>query len=839
LGVAIVIQTDERDEGNGQPLVGHSDFFPDHELLAALETTAVPWLFAGKASGASVRVWVPGCGTGAVAYAISILLCEYAAQFNNRPRIEIFATDSDEAAIAIARKGLEADMTPSVMSPELLLRFKQVPQHESKLKKLVRELIVFAVHDVLHDPPFARLDLIVCPNLLSRFGEGQREQLLRVFHHVLRSDGFLALGVGEPTTAVEGLFIQVGDMPHLFQRRNVSPTNAIGFQQRQDTDMRPPSLAAQPSDIAAASSRRDLHLRLLAQHGATSVLTDESYEIAHLSKSDNRLFQIPAGVLSYNLLDVIHPELRPLLRVTLLSAASMGASVETPPVWVRLNGVTRQIRMLAWRLHEPEWARGYFLVIFDEYGAHQAGDRAHGDDDTPAGHQVEADRQDSQSQWKLAINQYEIAIEEQRIVNNQLQTANEKQQALTEELATSQEQLSTVNEELRSSNEELRRQVLELMRANNDLNNLISAADIPTIFLDRALQITRFTPQAQHLFNLIFGDRGRPLTHITHRLDYDQLLPDIANVLKTLQGIEREVPSKDGRWYLARLRVYRTADEQIEGVVLTFVDITARKQAEEALRQARDELELRVVERTHDLATANLHLQDEIAERMRLEVERKELLRKVVTMQEDERRRIARELHDQLGQSVSALGIGLAVLANPAIEAGQRQETLARLQQIAVQIDKDINRLAIGLRPTALDDLGLIAAVRYHVEQWAEHNGIHAEFQASGLSTVRLSGEIETVIYRVIQEALTNVLKHAAAQRVGVILERRSDQVSLIVEDDGRGFDLDALRQMPSAQRRLGLLGMQERVAIVGGTFTIDTAPGVGTTLFARIPISP
>jgi two-component system CheB/CheR fusion protein len=835
--VAIVIETDKRDESKSQLLVSGFGFFHDRALCAALETSVVPRLFAGKDASSPVRVWTPGCGTGAAAYAIAILLSEYAGQLADPPPIQIFATDSDEATIAIARKGLYPEMLVGAIAPERLRRFFSKQQQTYQLKKPTRDLVIFTVHDPLSEPPFAQLDLIVCANLLNAFDDGARERLLGLFHYVLQPDGYLALGVGETTQFAENLFARVGGMPRLFQRRNDVATTALAFLQQ--ANIRPPSLAIQHSDVAAATSLRELHLRLLAKHGATSVLVDEAYQIAHLSKRDNHLFEIPAGALSYNLLDVIHTELRPLLWATLLSAASTGGSVETPPMWVRLNGAMRQIRILVRQLSEPEWARGYFLVIFDEHADDRASGRAPGDDDAHSRRRLEVGARQSPNQWWRAIDQYDSAIQEQHSANYELQAANEKLQALTEEFKTSQEQLSTVNGELRSTNEELRRRVLELTRANNDLNNLIRAADIPTIFLDNALQITRFTPQAQNLFNLIPADCGRPLAHITHQLHYHQLLTDSANVLRALQSVEREVPDADGRWYLARLRPYRTTDQRIEGVVLTFVDITTRKQAEEALRQARDQLEQRVAERTHDLATANMYLQGEIAERTRLEAERKELLREIVTLQEEERRRIARELHDQLGQSVSALGIGLAVLASTAVKPQQRQETLARLQEIAMQIDKDMNRLAHDLRPTALDDLGLVAAVQYHVERWAEHSQIHAEFQVSGLAAMRLSSEIESVIYRVVQEGLTNVLKHAQAQRVGVILEQHSNQVNVIVEDDGCGFDLDALQQAPTAQRRLGLLGMQERVALVGGTFTIDATPGIGTTLFARIPIQP
>ncbi len=836
-GVAIVIQAYDRDKRNGQLLVSGLDFFHDRELLAALETIVLPQLFAGKGPDASVRVWVPGCTTGAAAYAIAILLREYASQLATPPHLQIFATDGDEAAIAIARRGWYPETIENTISPERLRRFFDKEQSHYKLKKSARELIIFATHDLLHDPPFAQLDLILCVNLLSAFDQDVRELLLHMFHYILRPDGYLALGVGERTEVVGDLFIEIGAMPPLFQRSNAVPNAALAFLRRHHTDTQSPSLVDRSSDVAAAASMSNLHLRLLAEHGAPSVLIDESYKIMHLSKRDGRLFQIPAGALSHNLLDVIHAELRPLVRSALFGAAGAGASVEVAPVWVRLNGAMRQIRILARRLQEPEWARGYFLVIFDEHGDDQDGDRAHGDGDTRAARQPEADPRHSQSPWWEAINHYEIAMERQLSANHKLQSMNEELQALTEELTSSQEQLSTINEELRASNEELRRRVAELTRANNDLNNLIVATDIATIFLDGALQITRFTPQAQSLFNLIPADCGRPFAHVTHRLDYDQLLSDITSVLRTLQGVEREVQDADGSWYLARLRPYRTADDRIDGMVLTFVDLTARKQAEEELRQARDELELRVVERTHDLATANMQLQDQIAERMRLEETRKELLRKLVMTQEDERRRIARELHDQLGQSVTALNMGLTSLAHQAVESHPSQEILGRLHQITVQMDKDMNRLAVDLRPTALDDLGLVVAVQYYVERWADHHGIHAEFQANGLAELRLPNEVESVIYRVIQEALTNVLKHAAAQHVSVILEQRNNQTSVIVEDDGRGFDLDALQQAPNAQRRLGLLGMQERVALVGGTFTIDATPGVGTSLFARIPI--
>lgn len=397
------------------------------------------------------------------------------------------------------------------------------------------------------------------------------------------------------------------------------------------------------------------------------------------------------------------------------------------------------------------------------------------------------------------------------------------------------ESAQMANTLLQALNHDLRRKVGEQAQANNDLANLISATDLATIFLDPALMITRFTPQAQELFHLLPSDLGRPLAHIASRLEYPGLIDDAARVFASLQGCEREAPSADGRWYLARLRPYRTLDERIGGVVLVCVDITARRLAEAEIVRARDTLELSVQKRTQELSEANMRLQAEVAERTRLEHERAELLRTLVMAQEDERRRIARELHDQLGQSLSALGMGLGMLA-ATLDAAQRQ-VVVRLQQITAQIDQDMRRLATELRPTLLDDMGLVEALQYYVERWAHDASVQADFQAVGLEAVRLSRELESVVYRVIQEALTNVRKHANASTISVVLERRRDLLNVIVEDDGRGFDLKALERGSDVQRRLGLLGMRERVSLVGGALTIETAPGMGATLFAALPI--
>jgi two-component system CheB/CheR fusion protein len=576
--------------------------------------------------------------------------------------------------------------------------------------------------------------------------------------------------------------------------------------------------------------------------------------------------------------------------------------------------------------------------------------------------QLEGELQRTKEQLRTTIEQYETAVEEYKAANEELLAINEELRAATEELETSKEELQSVNEELTTVNQELKHKVDQVSQSNNDLLNLMASTEIATIFVDRDIRIKRYTPSAQVIFNLIPSDINRPLSHVTHRLDYDHLLADAGGVLETLSKIEREVRSREGKWYLAHLLPYRTVENKIDGVILTFVDITSRRQAEEALRASeeqlrlvvesvhdyaiftvnhenriqswnpgaerilgytasevigqdgaliftaedrasgapeqelqraladgaaederwhvrkdgarfyasgvlrpihdtsgaqrgfvkvmrdltarklaeeqirenRDTLELRVAERTRDLEQINGRMEAEIAERKRAERERAEVLRRLVTAQEEERRRMARELHDQLGQQLTALRVGLAGIAGA---SSTTSEAITRLQRIAAQLDEDVDRLVLELRPTALDDLGLRAVLQQYVEEWAELHGIMAEFQVAGFDDLRRLPELEIVVYRVIQEALTNVLKHAQAQHVSVILERWSDQVRAIVEDDGHGFDLEAVQQARDFRRRLGLIGMQERAAMVGGTLTIEAAPGHGTTVLVQIPL--
>ncbi|HMQ33766.1 MAG TPA: PAS domain-containing protein [Chloroflexaceae bacterium] len=395
---------------------------------------------------------------------------------------------------------------------------------------------------------------------------------------------------------------------------------------------------------------------------------------------------------------------------------------------------------------------------------------------------------------------------------------------IDEELETRREELQCVNEQLQMINREQQRTLVALAGANPDLENLIAATAIGTLFLDRELHVRRYTEPVQEIVNLLPADLGRPLGQLTHELRYDGLLEDAARVLADLAPVEREAPHADGRWFLVRIRPYLTAERQVAGLALIFLDISACKRAEAELRQSHDELERSVRERTAQLTEAH--------------AARQALLRKLVHAQEAERLRIARELHDTLGQQITAILLGLQTIRE---HSRGREATLRQIEHVwgVVQaMGREMHEIAVNLRPTALDDVGLPGALRSYVEGWSRRAGIAAKLFVAGVEGRALPPEVESTLYRVAQEALTNVAHHAGASRVNLSLEGDRGRVVVMIEDDGRGFDAEAALKAPQQLGHLGLVGMEEWVALVGGALTIESEPGVGTTVIVRIPLA-
>ncbi len=585
----------------GDLLIGVTNFFRDREAFEALERDIVPRLF-GEAfdNDPNVRAWVSGCSTGEEAYSLAMLLCDQAALVNKPAKIQVFATDIDERALCQGRQALYPEAIATDVSPTRLRQFFLKEQRHYRIKKEVREKVLFAQHNLLRDPPFSKLHLISCRNLLIYLDRDVQRDVLKMFHFALRPGGYLFLGSSESADACPDLFTPVDKKNRIYQAR-LAPSAGT----RRDGDGRVPARFGAGKN--APRGRRagvfaEVHQRALEHYAPPSVVIRPDAQIVHMSERAGHFLRYTGGEPSHDLLRLVHPELRPELRTALFQAVHTHKSVEARRVRLtRRDGVVL-INVLVRPFHDPESGEQYLLVLFDEIEdafVDEGGEASPVRDGVVA--QLEDELARTKEQLQTTIEQSETSNEELKASNEELQAINEELRSATEELETSKEELQSINEELITVNHELKAKVEETGKVNDDLQNLIASTDIATVFVDRGLRIKWYTPRATDIFSIIAADAGRSLLDITHRLDYDELAADATRVFESLGLIEREVPSLDGRWFIARLLPYRTTEDRIDGAVLTFIEITARRQAEQALREEEERMRL-VAESTCDYA---------------------------------------------------------------------------------------------------------------------------------------------------------------------------------------------------------------------------------------------
>jgi two-component system, chemotaxis family, CheB/CheR fusion protein len=585
-------------------LISVTTFFRDHDAFEALRTQVLPGLFEGRELDATIRVWVSGCATGEEAYSIAMLLQEEAAKHELRPPIQMFGSDLDARALAVAREGRYPASIEADVSEERLRRFFIREGEGYRVRQELRDTVLFALHDLLKDPPFSHVDLISCRNVLIYLDRDLQEQVCSTFHYALNPGGFLLLGASETAENPPGLFrttdrsariyssiVQTGDEPRLLPRLLGGPVTI-----RDQT-----ALVGRHVSPSVALSEAALHRRVLEKVAPPSILVDDTHRVIHLSENAGRYLQPSGGSLSGDVVELARPELRFELRSALHRFFEQRQPTLSLPIMVRFNGAPHRVHLQVAGITEATEAPRA-LVMFMEGGPVDE-TVVSAETEEATNEVVRRLRQElelTQSRLRTVREESDAANEELRAANEELQSINEEYRSTSEELETSKEELQSINEELQTVNTELKVKLDAISRANSDLQNLLAATDFATLFLDSELRIKRFTDRASDIFSITQSDEGRPISDFSHQLEYDELIRDTRKVLSDLAPIRKEIRSRNNLWYDMRMRPYRTVDNRIDGVVVTFVDITERRHMEEVLRES--ERQLRQQKRLLDLS---------------------------------------------------------------------------------------------------------------------------------------------------------------------------------------------------------------------------------------------
>lgn len=602
-------------------LIGVTNFFRDSDVFDTLQKRVIPKLLAGQIADRPIRIWVPGCSTGEEAYSIAMLLREYMEDHKASFKVQVFATDIDPEAIGRARAGSYSSSIISDVSPERLAHFfeQELPDGATyRIHKTIRDMLIFSEHDIIKDPPFSKLDLISCRNLLIYMGPELQKRLMLLFHYALNPSGMLLLGSSESIGESANLFAVIDRKAKIFQRKTENAVSqhrlnvAALFPRLQGNEIAPRA-GGVPFKDEKLPLREIANQTLIAHYAPVGALVSGQGDILYLLGRTGEYLEPSPGEATMNIFKMAREGLRGDLTIALHRAASLG--ITTSQSGLRLenkgNRATTDLTIVPVRADaERAIPGGLFLVILEDTPASAPRPSTESAVDVAEGVasasldfneyivNLKQQLRAKDEHLQTVIEELESSNEELRSAHEEMQSVNEEMQSTNEELETSKEELQSLNEELATVNSELQAKVADLSRSNNDMKNLLSGTGIGTVFVDHLLRILRFTPTISAVINLIETDVGRPLDQIRSNLaGYDNLGVDIQDVLSSLIPKELEVQTHTGDWYLMRIRPYRTLENVIEGCVITFTDWTAMKKAEAALRDSEALRRLAVVQR--------------------------------------------------------------------------------------------------------------------------------------------------------------------------------------------------------------------------------------------------
>lgn len=573
-------------------MIGVTNFFRDPMVWEKLKENIIPDLIAELPEGSIIRAWIAGCSTGEEAYSLAIVFKE--ALEKVRPRggilLQVFATDLDNEAIETARKGIfSAKITEDVL-PERLNRFFTVQDGNYRINAEIREMVVFAQHNIIMHPPFTKLHILTCRNLLIYMDPDLQKKILGLFYFSLNPEGIMVLGSSETLGTQGSLFSPIDSKLKIYKRHNKT-SNAPGlfdfpssYSQSKKTSME------QKIEVKPPQNIEELADKLLLQHfSPPGVLVNEKGDIIYISGRTGKYLEPAVGKANMNIFAMLREGLRNEFPGAFRKAITKKEAVILHNIKVGTNGGAISVNITIKWIDKPDPLNGMIMVIFTDLPrVHEAQHRhAAGTETIESTREAELldELTHTREEMQNSMEEMQSSQEELKSTNEELQSTNEELQSTNEELTSSKEEMQSLNEELQTINAELQSKIDDYSRINNDMNNLLNSTDIATLFLDKELKIRRYTPQATKIFKLIKSDIGRPFTDLVSDLIYPELVDDASEVLKTLVFIKKQIPTKDQRWFSIRIMPYRTFEDRIDGLVITFFNITDLKQMEEKMNE--------------------------------------------------------------------------------------------------------------------------------------------------------------------------------------------------------------------------------------------------------------
>lgn len=920
-------------------LIHVTGFFRDAPAFEILKKKVFPRILKTRQPATPVRIWVPGCATGEEVYSLTICLLECMKGRADDVPIQIFGTDLNEPSLEKARAGVYAPNQIKDVSPRRLKQFFVKLDRGYQIRKDIRERCVFAKQNVFQDPPFSRLDLISCRNVLIYLGPELQNRVIPIFHYALKPGGLLLLGRSESITSHSALFTPVDRSYRIYLRK--AGASRLAFERRaaemEEQIARIPSVPAKSEEMQAKSAAAESVL--LARHGPAAVLVNSSLEIVQFSGRMSAFLEPVAGPASLSLVKMARESLAWEIRSAIQKSRKTGQSVRKEHIPIAANGESRDAAIEVIPLPTRNGGERNFWVVFEDGAEKQphAGLAANDGKTPPPGRRsrpplVRLERELAQTRARMdeVIRGQETANEELQSANEEILSRNEELQSFNEEMETAKEELQSSNEELTTLNDELEHRHSELGQLNGDLTNLFSSLDIPILILGRDLRIRRFSPAAETLFNLMPSDIGRPVSDMRFSATIPELKGDSAAVMDTGRRSERQIPDVGGKPHSLRIHPYRVAEGKIVGAVVALVDISALKSASDAIEDARRYAEaiieavqesllvldsdLRVVTANHsffttfqaspkatvgsliydlgnrqwnipqlrtllqkvlsrDTTISNfevehdfpvigrkammlqarqfrspkggaplilLSIQDESERRAaELAAARSGVMStRLMHVQDEERRRVARELHDSTAQSLAGLMMNMNNLSHMLHKSDPKiLTTLAESRSLADESIREIRTISYLLHPPLLEDAGLASAMRWFVDGFGTRSGIQVKLVMPA-QLPRLSGALELALFRIAQEGLTNVHHHSGSKSARVQISFTSSKVILTVGDKGKGLPSGVWKPDGGISKAagVGIASMGERARQLGGTVEFDSSRR-GTTLRAIVPL--